>query len=120
MNVRTHLIPVSYSEKLRRRIGSWDCRSHNKRLAIDDRNVASHWKNIDGNLGIPLYFVTYKYSSLQKWGKDLSNVGDADLRQGFCRIQQNIAQLIHKDVHSKEELFYYSVAPPTTKEIEDR
>ena len=59
-------------------------------------------------------------SSLQKWGQDLANCTDADLRLECYRISQKLAQLIHKDVCNKEGLFYYGPVKPNKKEIEDR
>jgi hypothetical protein len=59
-------------------------------------------------------------ASLQKWCQDLANASDADLRLEFYRIQQKIAQVIHKDVCGKEGIFYYGPVPPTKQEIESR
>ena len=54
-------------------------------------------------------------SSLPKWGQDLANVSDTDLRLELYRIQEKLAQLINK-----EGMFYYGAAPPTKEEIESR
>jgi hypothetical protein len=59
-------------------------------------------------------------SSLQEWRKDFANASDADVRLEIYRIQQKIAQIIHRDVCSREGVFYYSPIPPTNTEIEAR
>ena len=59
-------------------------------------------------------------SSLQKWGHDLANCTDADLRLEFYRIQQKLARIEHKDVCTTGGLFFYGLKPPSNKEIETR
>jgi hypothetical protein len=41
-------------------------------------------------------------SSLQNWRKDFANASDANVRLEIYRIQQKIAQIIHRDVCSRE------------------
>jgi hypothetical protein len=57
-------------------------------------------------------------SSLQNWRKDFANASDANVRLEIYRIQQKIAQIIHRDVCSREEVFYYGPFPPTNMEIQ--
>ena len=59
-------------------------------------------------------------SSLRAWRPDLANGRDDDLRLEISRIQQKIAQLIMKDVCSKEGICYHPLPLPTNAEIEDR
>jgi hypothetical protein len=48
------------------------------------------------------------------------NASNADVRVEIYRIQKKIAQIIHKDVCSREGVFYYGSIPPTKAEIESR
>jgi hypothetical protein len=59
-------------------------------------------------------------SSLQEWRKDFANAPDADVHLEIYRIQQKIAQIIHRDVCCREGVFYYGPIPPTNTEIEAR
>jgi hypothetical protein len=59
-------------------------------------------------------------SSLQEWRKDFANASNADVCLEIYRIQQKIAQIIHRDVCSIEGVFYYGPIPPTNTEIEAR
>jgi hypothetical protein len=58
--------------------------------------------------------------SLQEWCKHYVNASDADVHLEIYRIQQKIAQIIHRDVYSREGVFYYDPIPPTNKKIEAR
>jgi hypothetical protein len=48
------------------------------------------------------------------------NASDADVQLEIYRIQQKIAQIIHRDVYSTEGVFYYDPIPPTNTKIEAR
>lgn len=56
-------------------------------------------------------------ADLQRWRKDLANAPPEDIRQEFGRIQQKIAQLIHRDLCAKEGIFYYGPRAPSNDEI---
>jgi hypothetical protein len=57
-------------------------------------------------------------SSLQNWCKDFANTSDVEVRLEIYRIKQKIVQIIHRDVCSREGVFYYGPIPPTNTEIE--
>jgi hypothetical protein len=60
-HTHVHPTPMSTSERLNRRIGSWDWWSHHRRLAIDG-NVASHWKDIP-----PLWDIAMSNLRFELW-----------------------------------------------------
>ena len=55
---------------------------------------------------------------LHKWGKDLANCSDEDLRNDFYRIQLKLATIIYRDVYPPDGMFHGDV--PTRPEIDDR
>jgi hypothetical protein len=48
------------------------------------------------------------------------NASNADVQLEIYRIQQKIVEIIHKDVCSREGVFYYSPIPPINVDIEAR
>jgi hypothetical protein len=54
-------------------------------------------------------------SDAHKWGKDLANTSDTNLRSEFYRIQQMLASVICKDVCRTDGMFYGSA--PSRQEV---
>ena len=57
-------------------------------------------------------------SHVHKWGKELANASDSDIRLEFYRIQQKVASIICRDVYPTDGMFFGGI--PMRLEAEDR
>ena len=55
---------------------------------------------------------------LHKWGKQLADCSDEDIRAEFYRIQQKLATIIYRDVYLSDGMFHEAI--PTKPEVDDR